>query len=130
MRADREERKKFWSPAKIRKRSAGRYLPEDYWDHCDRGGHPTREALTLLPDHDRLPAAFLWADLAGHLAGIWSNVVRAIEIREDEIADEVRAGFPEVAEATTTWLDADKLTLVLRAMHSRVRRRAPGDERY
>jgi hypothetical protein len=50
MRADREERRRFWSPARLRRRSNGRHLSADYWDHCDRGGHPTAGAPSLLPD--------------------------------------------------------------------------------
>ena len=94
MRADRDQRRKFWSPAELRKRSDGRFLSKDYWDHCDRGGHPTREALPLLPDHNSQPVAFLWADLAGHLFSIWSSVVRAVEVRGDELADEVKSRVP------------------------------------
>jgi hypothetical protein len=66
--------------------------------------------------------AFFWTDLAGHLYSIWSNVVRAVEVREDELSDEVRTAFPSIAEATENWLEQDKLTLVLRAMHARIRR--------
>jgi hypothetical protein len=122
MRADRDERRKFWSPAELRKRSDGKFLREDYWDHCDRGGHPTREALPYLPEHQGLPPAFVWADLAGHLYGTWAGVVRAVEVRGNQVGDHVRASFPEVAKAQADWLDNDQVTLVLRAMHGRVRR--------
>jgi hypothetical protein len=126
MRADRNQRRKFWSPSELRKRSDGRYLSKDYWDHCDRGGHPTRDALPLLPDHNSPPPAFLWADLAGHLYSIWSSVVRAVEVRGDELPDEARSTFPKITVATEAWLKKDRLTLVLRAMHMRVRRVADG----
>jgi hypothetical protein len=122
MRADRDQRRKFWSPAQLRRRSSGKFLSEDYWDHCDRGGHPTREALPYLPEHEGLPPAFVWADLAGHLYGTWSGVVRAVEVRGDQVGNHVRGSFPKVARAEAAWLDKDKLTLVLRAMHGRVRR--------
>lgn len=122
MHADRNQRRKFWSPGELRKRSGGRYLSADYWDHCDRGGHPTRDSLPLLPDHKQPHRAFFWADLAGHLYSIWSNVVRAVEVRGDGLSDEVRVVFPSIAEATAIWLEDDRLTLMLRAMHARVRR--------
>jgi hypothetical protein len=122
MRANRKERQKFWSPAQLRRKSNGRHLSKDYWDHCDRGGHPTAEALDLLPDHEALPAAFLWADLAGHLYAIWSAVEKAVEVRAGRLPDDANAWFPEVAEAAAAWLEQDKFTMVLRAMHGRVRR--------
>ena len=122
MRADRDERRRFWSPAGLRKRSAGKFLSEDYWDHCDRGGHPTREALPYLPEHQGLPSAFVWADLAGHLYGTWSGVIRAVDVRGNQVGQHVGVQFPAVAKAQAEWLDNDKLTLVLRAMHGRVRR--------
>jgi hypothetical protein len=127
--ADRDRRKRFWSPGELRKRSGGRYLSADYWDHCDRGGHPTRDAFPLLPDHKQMHPAFFWADLAGHLYSVWSNVVRAVEVRGDELSAEVRTAFPSIAEATECWLEQDKLTLVLRAMHAQVRRPADQAER-
>ena len=125
MHADRDQRRRFWSPGELRKRSGGRYLSADYWDHCDRGGHPTRDALLLLPDHEQPHPAFFWADLAGHLYSIWSNVVRAVEVRGDELPAEVGAVFPSLAEATASWLENDKLTMMIRAMHARIQR--PGE---
>lgn len=127
MRADRGQRQKFWSPGQLRRRSNGRHLSKDYWDHCDRGGHPTAKGLDLLPDHDAPPISFLWADLAGHLHPIWLGVEKAIEARADRLPDDVGVWFPEIAEAGSSWLERDKLTMVIRAMHSRVRR-APDPE--
>lgn len=129
IRADRKQRLAFWSPTKLRKRSHGRYLREDYWDHCDRGGHPTAEALDLLPDHEpRLATAFHWADLAGHLHGTWLSVVKAIEARPHAVVlpEDVAAQVSEVAEAAEVWLEQDKLTVVLRSLHGQIRR-APND---
>lgn len=127
MRANRGERQKFWSPGQLRRRLNGRHLSKDYWDHCDHGGHPTAKALDLLPDHQAPPVSFLWADLAGHLHGIWLGVEKAVEARADRLADEVRDWFPEIAEAGSSWLERDKLTMVIRAMHGRVRRAVEPD---
>lgn len=75
LRSDRTGRLQFWSPVKLREKSGGKFLAPDYWQHCERGGHPTAEALTLLPGHSELGANYLWVDLTGHLAGIWANAV-------------------------------------------------------
>lgn len=128
MRADRAERQKFWSPGRLRKKSNGRHLSNDYWDHCDRGGHPTARALDLLPDHEGTPSAFLWADLAGHLHTIWLSVEAAVDARAGRLPDDVGAWFPEITAAGESWLEQDKLTLVLRAMHKRVRRPADHED--
>jgi hypothetical protein len=127
LRANRGARLNFWSPGELRKRSGGKFLSDDYWDHCDRGGHPTREGLYLLPGQGGIPPAFHWADLAGHLYSIWSSVVRAVDARGELFAGDPQAAFPDVAKATSSWLEKDKLTLVLRAMHGRVRRSPDGD---
>jgi hypothetical protein len=71
LRADRGQRRRFWTPERLRERAGGGFLPRDYWSHCDRGGHPTVDGMGLLPDHvaheNPLQKAVLWTDLAGHL---------------------------------------------------------------
>jgi hypothetical protein len=109
LRADRDERLSFWTAGKLRKRAGGRFLAEDYWDHCDRGGHPTRDGLPLLPDHRQVPVGVLWVDLAGHLRGIWGSVVKAIEVRRTDVPDEAMDDFSRVAVAVDRWLEADGL---------------------
>lgn len=79
LRADHKERRSFWSPAKLREQANGKFLASDYWHHCDLGGHPARDGMRLLPDHQSIPAAFLWVDLAGHIVGIWRHVGTAVE---------------------------------------------------
>jgi hypothetical protein len=76
LRADRDERLKFWSPARLRQRAKGRFLNADYWNHCELGGHPATAGMRLLPGHEGMHMAYLWTDLAGHLAGIWRAVVQ------------------------------------------------------
>jgi hypothetical protein len=78
MRADGNRRRSYWQPDQVRKRADGKFLPMDYWRHCDLGGHPTREGLPMLPAlSDRIPTAYWWTDLAGHLVAIWRAVVTA-----------------------------------------------------
>ena len=117
LRADRPARLKFWSPARLRKQAKGRFLREDYWRHCELGGHPTPEARLLLPHHKTMPAAFVSADFAGHLFGLWAGVVKAIGVRRAQLPDEIAAPFSKVDAAVAMWLDADDLTRVIRATH-------------
>lgn len=46
--SDRETRLKRWSPQRLRNRAAGRFDDEDYWNHCEMGGHPTAVGITSL----------------------------------------------------------------------------------
>lgn len=73
LRADREVRREFWSPERLRRRAGGVFLRTDYWHHCDRGGHPTREGMSLLPGHAKMNSGYIWVDLAGHLKSIWAS---------------------------------------------------------
>ncbi|MDQ3571456.1 MAG: hypothetical protein M3383_01185 [Actinomycetota bacterium] len=126
IRADRPDRLNFWSPTELRKRSDGAFLRGDYWAHCERGGHPTPVALQLLPDHDQSPVVFEWVDLSGHLFSLWSSVATAILVRKDRLPEEATASFDRVAEAQSQWLEADEMTMVVRAMHQ-FGRRGPTD---
>lgn len=109
LRSDREARRRFWSPARLRERSSHRFLKTDYWHHCELGGHPATPGMALLPDHSNsVPAAFLAADLVGHLLGIWRGVHSSLE--------QVVAGpppikweLPDVRPKIDEWLGSDDL---------------------
>lgn len=64
-----EERKDFFTPAKMRKRSNGRFRTSEYAAHCERGGHPTPLGHMFLAEHATPFASnvWLWSDLAQHL---------------------------------------------------------------
>jgi hypothetical protein len=105
LRADRAERIKFWSPAQLRKGSA-KFLPSDYWNHCDVGGHPTTRGMNLLPGHVTINNALLWVDLAGHLSRIWKDVAQSAErLLGKPIPSDWK--LPNVAAAEDKWLQSD-----------------------
>ena len=113
LRANRDERIRFWSPARLRERAKGRFLRTDYWHHCDMGGHPATPGMSLLPGHtERFPTAYLWADLAGHLDGIWRAVV---ESTERFLEGPVPADWelPDVQTAVDDWHETDGLYAAL-----------------
>lgn len=120
LRANREERLRFWSPAKLRKKSSAAFLPSDYWQHCERGGHPTREAMALLPEHAGLEANYLWVDLAGHLASIW--------LRVEALSERLMNGpipphweLPDVTASLSSWRSSDGLYAALSDLARRLR---------
>lgn len=79
LRSTRSERFNLWQPRHLRERSRGRFRAADYGSHCDRGGHPTPDAIRLLPDHSsREPSSWWWFDLAAHGVSIWGYVERAL----------------------------------------------------
>lgn len=106
LRSNRKERLDYWSPAKLRKRAGGRFLPTDYWHHCEMGGHPTNRGMRLLPGHSRLGISWLWVDLVGHLDGVWKHIVTCAE-RELQDAIPTRWNIGEVTALVREWLAAD-----------------------
>jgi hypothetical protein len=79
LRSTPNDRMKMWQPRHIRKRSDGRFRGSDYSGHCERGGHPTPTALSLLPDHSaRESGALWWFDLASHGVSVWRYIPDAV----------------------------------------------------
>gem|GEM_PF-4306474 len=112
LRADRDERRTFWSPGKLRDRANGRFLNTDYWHHCEVGGHPTTRGMGLLPDHHRLNIAYLWVDMAGHLSGIWrSSLASAVRLKHGAVPGETRVR--EVNAAIDHWHATDGMYAAL-----------------
>lgn len=113
LRADRDQRRSFWTPQKMRNRAGGEFVDEHYWSHCELGGHPTTEAMSLLPDHSTwLSPAFLWVDLAGHLARIWTYVMEAAAQVWGPISS-TDWKLPNVETAIGAWRSTDGLYAAL-----------------
>lgn len=70
-----EERRKMFTPAGLRKESAGHFLSADYRHHCEQGGHPVPRAIPLLGNPDRLDSQMLLVDLLLHSWRTTDNVV-------------------------------------------------------
>jgi hypothetical protein len=68
MQSTKEQRQQLWQPRHLRERAGGRFRGSDYGQHCGRGGHPSPEGLTLLPDHSapEVKPAIWWCDMAMH----------------------------------------------------------------
>lgn len=118
LRADRKERLKYWTPREIRLRADGAFLGEHYGSHCDRGGHPTIEGLPLLPDHSwQLDTPFLWADLAVHLASVWSHVMAAAALAYGGTFPG-EWNVPDVDVALEAWRSSDALYAALQQINA------------
>lgn len=110
--ADREARKEFWSPEQLRRRAGGVFLRTDYWHHCDRGGHPTREGMSLLPGHAGMNPGYIWVDLATHLTGIWTSFAAGAEwLLGGPLSSDWK--IPDTDAAIEHWRSTDGLNVAM-----------------
>ena len=107
LRSDREERRNFFTPAKLRSASEGRFRSVDYGFHCELGGHPVPGSWLLLND-DQVTAQLMLSDCLGHAGRVWDHVV--------QWAHSNPHGFPILSRAEAmlgkyvAWKQADILT--------------------
>ncbi|GAA3947916.1 hypothetical protein [Hymenobacter algoricola] len=67
--SDSEQIRKYFNPSLMRKRCDGKFRNEEYWKHCEIGGHPNPAGRKVLKNHFNLldMNKLLWADFALHL---------------------------------------------------------------
>ena len=70
LRSDKEQRMKFFSPARMRQRSDGWFKKSDYANHCELGGHPVPNSEVLLQENE-LTSQVVMADCAMHSRNIF-----------------------------------------------------------
>ena len=69
-----KDRMKIFSPAQLRKNSKGRFLYEDYKNHCEKGGHPVPRGIPLLGGKSIGEAQLFLVDLLLHCWRTWDQV--------------------------------------------------------
>lgn len=74
IRSTKEERRSFFTPAKLREAAKGKFRGKDYGYHCELGGHPVPGAEALLADNRNI-SELLLADLLGHTGRIWDHLI-------------------------------------------------------
>lgn len=100
-----------FSAKAMRSRSQGRFRDEEYWTHCDIGGHPNPRGRLLLRDHGGPVASkrWNWVDLCQHLERLWNSFREALEVYEVE--DLVSAEVTKQAgEALEKWRSGDRVS--------------------
>lgn len=119
LRSSRQERLKLWQPKHLRERANGRFRAPDYWEHCEKGGHPTPRAVQLLRSHSvREPLGFWWGDLVGHASNIWGYSKSAAErlgVRDTMLAN---VDTDQIERLNREWELADPLSRVVRQRRS------------
>ena len=74
LRSTVEERRDFFTPAKLRKAAQGKFRSQDYGHHCEMGGHPVPMSAILL-NGDEVNCQLLLSDLLGHTGRIWDHLL-------------------------------------------------------
>jgi hypothetical protein len=74
LRSTVEERRNFFTPAKLRQAAKGKFRGEDYAHHCELGGHPVPRSAVLFQG-DQKVSQLLLSDLLGHTGRIWDHLL-------------------------------------------------------
>jgi hypothetical protein len=84
-----KERMKSFSPAQLRKNSKGRFLYEDYKNHCEKGGHPVPRGVPLLGGKSILEAQLFLIDLLLHCWRIRDQAYSWLRNNKCDIPDQI-----------------------------------------
>jgi hypothetical protein len=71
-----QERLEFFTPARLRNLSDGRFSSADYRHHCEQGGHPVPTAIPLLGNPTSAVAQMLLVDLLLHSWRTTDNLIK------------------------------------------------------
>ncbi|WP_275295720.1 hypothetical protein [Amycolatopsis sp. La24] len=109
-----------FSPKQMRTLT-GKFSNEEYWGHCDTGGHPVPKGARLLEKLDPMrrswpiSAAELSIDLGLHLRRIWKTI-DSLLVKHHVRYQQVRADQRQLAEeAWVTWRANDPVVEVMTA---------------
>lgn len=74
-RATPDQLRKEFTPKKMRAASDGLFRDQEYWTHCEVGGHPHPRARTLLAAYQNpvSPAGVLLPDTVQHIRRLWTS---------------------------------------------------------
>ncbi len=116
LRSTKQERLRMWQPHHIRRRSGGRFRGTDYGLHCDRGGHPTPTARSLLPEHSIRERPWVWwLELVVHATSTWGYIESAANRLGYGELVETSAASEGVVDSLRRWRELDRLRHVLAA---------------
>lgn len=107
IRSNRDERRNFFTPAKLRAAAQGKFRSLDYGYHCELGGHPVPGSWSLL-NGDKAVAQLMLSDCLGHSGRVWDHTVGWARNHASGAAVLKRAG--DMSERYARWKQADLLT--------------------
>lgn len=117
-----DELRAEFTPAKMRKLTG--FANEEYWNHCDVGGHPNPKGARLLEFLDPLRGVWPYAiaemsiDLGLHLRRTWNAIDKVLAAHHARFADVRSAQRQEALDAWAIWNDSDPLVATFIALSS------------
>ena len=74
--ADAKELRNSFSPQRMRDAADGLFRDQEYWQHCEVGGHPHVKSRMLLSNykHTVEPSSFLLPDAVQHIRRLWTSL--------------------------------------------------------
>ncbi|MEI9898055.1 MAG: hypothetical protein WDN28_30405 [Chthoniobacter sp.] len=109
LRSDADERRNFFTPAKLRQAANGKFRGKDYGYHCELGGHPVPGSFILLR-RDPVTCQLLLSDLLGHTGRIWDHLLDWSA--GNQWAIPIHRRKEEMYKRYGDWKKADELTLL------------------
>ncbi len=106
LRSTREERFKFFTPAKLRAAAGDHFRSVDYGYHCELGGHPVPGSWVLLDD-DGASAQLLLSDCLGHTGRIWDHTLGWAKTHQNGSPVLIRS--EEMSKRYLHWKNSDQL---------------------
>ncbi len=106
LRSSVDDRRTFFTPAKLRQAAGSKFRGTDYGYHCEFGGHPVPRSATLLNGNE-VSCQLLLSDLLGHTGCIWDNLLDWSAGRPWAIAIHKRKEAMSLSYAS--WKNIDKL---------------------
>ncbi len=99
-----EERRRMFTPARLRSESDGRFLSADYGHHCEQGGHPVPRAIPVLGNADPFHSQLLLVDLLLHS---WRTTDNIAIWAQDRGAGPLLAELRQVQKDFAEWGRSD-----------------------
>jgi hypothetical protein len=111
--ADGDTLRKQFTPQKMRKKSNGIFSDQEYWTHCDMGGHPNPKARAFLAGESKnmKMVAFLLPDGVHHFRRLWTSVKLLYPILLEDNKSQLEK-MSLVSDAIETW-EAKEHPLIL-----------------
>jgi hypothetical protein len=109
LRSTHDERRSFFTPAKLRAAAGKQFRSVDYGYHCELGGHPVPGSWVLLSD-DTAIAQLMLSDCLGHSGRIWDHIVGWAKGHPH--GDSILSKADKMLERYSQWKRIDLLTLL------------------
>lgn len=100
--ADPQSLRNQFTPQKMRNRSGGLFRDQEYWTHCELGGHPNPKAAILFRQlGDTNAICFALPDAVHHARRLWNSVKFTLpRMHSKELGVEKYADLIDVAFAS------------------------------